>query len=116
LWPEGEVGWPGALSAGVDLLPLLRGAGLSRQAAIEVAVNAVLPVALAGREWPEAAVVAAWNGLPSPGTYGRLRRLEGWIGAGQVPPFARAGRLQGGLLLQADYCSRGRCGACPLSS
>jgi hypothetical protein len=138
LWPEGDAGWPATLAPGAELLACLRRAGLSRQLGIEVAVNAVLPVAMAAREWPEEAVIAVWNGLPSPGTYGRLRRLEGWIGGaggrrgggglegslgqaqpgghGALTPFARAGRLQGGLLLQADYCSRGRCGACPLSS
>jgi len=43
--------------------------------------------------------------------HGRLRRL----GAGGARVFPGAARLQGGLLLHADYCTRGACGRCPLS-
>ncbi|MGI8927189.1 MAG: hypothetical protein ACR2HN_11170, partial [Tepidiformaceae bacterium] len=89
--------------------------GLGRAAAIELAVNAILPVALASGAWPPAAAEAALAALPSPGTYGRLRRLEGWLASGGERPFGSVARLQGGLLLHADYCTRGLCGRCPLS-
>ncbi len=90
--------------------------GIGRSTAIEVMVNAVLPVALAAGVLPAPAVEAAWRALPAPGTYGRLRRLESWLGGETAPPFTTAARLQGGLLLHAGYCTRGACGRCPLSS
>ncbi len=115
-WPPGSPpAWPEALGPE----PTWRAAsvpGIGRSTAIEIVVNAVLPVALAAGALPEAAVEAAWNALPPPGTYGRLRRLECWLGGETTPPFTTAARLQGGLLLHADYCSRGACGRCPLSS
>lgn len=115
LWPRGAPpAFPAALTTAAG--SILRLPGLGRAAAIEVAVNAVLPAALASGEWAEAAVEAAWLRLPAPGTYGRLRRLSGWIGGAGEPPFTTAARLQGGLALFNDYCTRGHCGACPLSS
>lgn len=104
--------WPAALGPGMRLPP--RVAGLGRASAIEVSVNVVLPVALAAGAWSEEAVLAAWSNLRSPGTYGKLRPLEGWL-SGETRPFTSAARLQGGLLLHADYCTRGMCGRCPLS-
>ncbi|MGH2633980.1 MAG: hypothetical protein ACRDG3_11265, partial [Tepidiformaceae bacterium] len=91
--------------------------------------NAVLPVALAGGCWPEAALEGAWLALAAPGTYGKLRPLAGWLGGGAASqadaaapagtaasgPFTTAARLQGGLLLHSDYCTRGACGRCPFS-
>jgi hypothetical protein len=110
LFPGAEPDWP--FAADEPILPRLRTPGIGRQMAIEIAVNAVLPVALAGRTWPEETVLAAWAELPGPGTYGRLRRLEGWLGE---KPFGSAAALQGGLLLHGDYCTAGRCGRCPLT-
>ena len=49
LWPDGsDAGWPGMLH-GQDktLVRALRVAGIGRESAIELAVNAVLPVAFA---------------------------------------------------------------------
>jgi hypothetical protein len=112
LWPGGAPGWP--LASPVGLPERLRVPGLGRGLAIELAVNAVLPVALAAGAWPEEDVLAAYRALPSPGTYGRLRPLERWLGGG-ARPFASAAALQGGLLLHRDYCTAGRCGRCPLS-
>jgi hypothetical protein len=113
LWPLGaEAGWPAALAGGGGLLPALRVPGFGRETAIELAANAVLPVALASGQVSEIEARAALRALPSPGTYGKLRRLEGWLGA----PFDSAATLQGGLLLHADYCTKGMCGRCPLSS
>ncbi len=112
-WPRGaEPGWPHRFEPG---MPIPAAAGLGRSAAIELMVNAVLPLALAGRMWGEAEVIARWEQLPSPGTYGKLRRLESWLGGMESQPFADASLLQGGLLLQRDYCLKGMCGRCPLS-
>ena len=115
LWPEGAAPvFPEKLDA--SALPrYLEVAGVGRSLALECAVNAVLPVALAAREWPEAEVESTLLALPSPGTYGRLKPPERWLGGGQAKPFPGAARLQGGLLLHADYCTRGMCGRCPLS-
>ena len=115
LWPAGAPpGWPASLPSGGDEAPL-RTAGIGRALALECMVNAVLPVALAAEEWPAPEVERAFLALRSPGTYGRLRPLERWLGAGGARVFPGAARLQGGLLLHADYCSRGMCGRCPLS-
>lgn len=118
LWPAGAgAAWPPALPMEpVTLLRALRVPGVGRAAAIECAVNAALPVALAAGLLPEAAAGASLAGLPSPGVYGRLRRLESWLAsAGGERPFSSAARLQGALLLHTDYCAAGRCGRCPLS-
>ena len=76
----------------------------------------ILPVGLASGAISETSAEAEWRALPSPGTYGQLRRLESWLGGAGARPFAGASRLQGGLLLQREYCSRGECGRCPLSA
>jgi hypothetical protein len=113
LWPTREAAWP--FAPGESLLPRLKAPGIGRSMAVELAVNAALPVALASGAWTEDAAFAAWEALPSPGTYGHVRRLEGWLGGRDARPFASAARLQGGLLLHRDYCTAGRCGRCPLS-
>jgi len=110
LWPGTEPCWPAALAPNASIAAL-RAPGIGRASAIEFAVNAVLPTALAAGLWSEDEAAAALAALPSPGTYGRLRRLEGWL----ARPFTTAAALQGGLLLHADYCTRGACGRCPLS-
>ncbi len=115
LWPAADASWPECLSPESSLLVTLRAAGLSRSLAIEAAVNAILPVLLASKGWPEAEILAAWHSLPSPGTYGKLKRLQGWLTSEPGRPFASASRLQGGILLHAEYCAKGRCGRCPLS-
>ncbi len=114
-WPEGATpGWPAALGAGITWKDA-SAAGIGRATAIEVTINAILPVALASGVIPVADVEAAWRALPSPGTYGRLARLQSWLGGEHNPPFTSASRLQGGLLLHGDYCTRGACGRCPFS-
>jgi hypothetical protein len=114
LWPPGSPpGWPGPLAPGA-CHTILAVPGLGRGTAIELAVNAVLPAALAAGAWPADAVYRAFATLPGPGTYGRLRPLERWLGRGGRP-FASAAALQGGLQLQRDYCAAGRCGRCPFS-
>lgn len=115
-WPPGSPpSWPRTLGPGLTWRAA-SAPGIGRSTAIEVTVNAVLPVALAAGILAEPEAEAAWRALPSPGTYGRLRRLESWLGGESAPPFTTAARLQGGLLLHADYCTRGACGRCPLSS
>ncbi len=116
LWPVGSsAAWPAALAPGTKLPGPLKVQGIGRPMAIELAVNAVLPTSFASGEWDAPAVDAAWAALPSPGTYGRLRPLEHWLGQSGAKPFTSAARLQAGLLLHNDYCSRGACGRCPLS-
>jgi len=110
LWPEGAAaGFPFAAPPAVRDFEV---PGIGRALAIECLVNAVLPVAWGAGLWQEAEVEAAFLGLASPGTYGRLKPLARWLGG---EPFPSAARLQGGLLLHADYCTRGMCGRCPLS-
>ncbi len=113
-WPVDETGWPAGLTPPVGWR-MASAAGIGRAAAIEVLVNAVLPVAFASGAWREAEVEETWRAIPSPGTYGRLKKLEGWLGGGgAAPPFTSAARLQGGLLMHADYCTKGACGRCPV--
>ena len=114
-WPSGAAAeWPAqTLEEWSALRTRLPGAG--RAMAVELAVNAILPVALAGGVWSEGDVWTRWLSLPSPGTYGRLRQLEGWLGDGTERTFGSAARLQGGLLLHGDYCTTGSCGRCPMS-
>ncbi len=111
LWPEGAALTLPALPAEPRaLLQLLKVEGAGREMGIELAVNAVLPVLLAtGVECTS--LLAA---LPAPGTYGKLRALERWLGHGERV-FRTAAALQGGLLLHGEYCTRGHCGNCPLS-
>lgn len=115
LWPAGAAtAWPPGLPPGKGPGPL-RVSGVGAGTAVELMLNAVLPVALAATAWPDEAIEATFAALPSPGTYGRLRPLEGWL-TGCATPFRGARELQGGLLLARDYCAAGRCGRCPLSS
>ncbi|MEO9256160.1 MAG: hypothetical protein ABI305_11495, partial [Tepidiformaceae bacterium] len=120
-WPSADAAaWPARLPADGDILHP-RPAGIGRASAIELALNAILPVAFACGEWSEEEVESAWLALPAPGTYGKLRRLEGWLTAstGEAAthpgPFTSAARLQGGIALHTDYCTKGACGRCPLS-
>jgi hypothetical protein len=114
LWPAGPPGWPTTLTSALPAASLLRGlqvAGIGRETAIELAVNAVLPAGLAAGVWSGDAAARTLAALPAPGTYGKLRRLEGWLDH----PFTSASALQGGLLLHGDYCTKGMCGRCPVS-
>jgi len=116
LWPDGsEAGWPGMLTPGLDVRAL-KVASVGAGLLVELWVNAILPVAFASRAWTEASAMAAWSALPSPGTYGKLRPLEGWLGGWGARPFRSAARLQGGLLLHAEWCTRGMCGRCPVEA
>jgi len=113
-WPTGTPRWPETLTPSAGW-KTAAAPGIGKGIAVEIMVNAVIPVALASGLFEPQAAEAALRCLPSPGTYGRLHRLEGWLATGG-PPFATAAALQGGLLLHAEYCARGFCGRCPLSS
>ena len=114
-WPDGaSSAWPSSLAPGT-VPPRPLPASVGRALAIETWVNAVLPVALAAGAWPEQSCESVLRALPSPGTYGKLKPLAGWLGAANARPFPSAATLQGGLLLHADYCTKGHCGRCPLS-
>lgn len=113
--PDRAPAWPAVLSPGKGW-HALSGPGLGRASAIEILVNAVLPVALASGAWPLDDVESFFFGLSHPrGTYGLLRPLERWLTAGKKP-LDTAARLQGGLRLQSDYCARGLYGRCPFST
>ena len=115
LWPGAEAVWPESLAEPASIPRALRAPGIGSAAAGELAVNAVLPVALGARLWAEDAALARYRALPAPAPYGQLRSLERWLRAGDHDPLARAAALQGALQLHARHCSRGHCGACPLS-
>ena len=115
LWPEAAPRWPGALADPAAVPRALRVPGVGAAAALELAVNAVLPVALGCALWPEEAAVARFRALPAPAPYGQIRPLAGWLRSGERDPLARAAALQGALQLHARHCARGACGACPLS-
>jgi hypothetical protein len=97
------------------LLRALQGPGLGRHRALEVALNAVIPIALAmGLQGERTLAVAArtvYAHLPRPGAYAPVRHLEGAL-AGHLP--LRARHQQGLLYLYTRYCTRGGCGRCPL--
>lgn len=112
-WPR-EPSWPFESPSGA--FAAFRQGGASRSLAAELTANVALPVALAARAGTEDEILSAWEAVPAPGTYGRLRPLEGWLGGKAARPFATAAALQGALTLHSDYCARGRCGRCPLSS
>ncbi len=115
LWPEPSPAWPKALATPAAIPRALRAPGIGAAAALELSVNAVLPVALGARLWPAEDALLRYRTLPAPAPYGQLRSLAGWLQNGEGDPLARAAALQGALQLHARYCSRGGCGACPLS-
>lgn len=85
---------------------------LGRGRALELLTNAVLPfLATGGGERRERAL-RVYRSLGRPAAYGSVRHLDEAVG-GAVGVDAR--RQQGMLFLLRNYCSRGRCGSCPLS-
>lgn len=86
---------------------------IGRARAIEIAGNAVLPIAAALCEEPAASVIEeVFAGLPLPARYGAVRHLHDVTG-GTVAVGMR--RQQGMLYLLGQYCTQGGCGKCPLS-
>lgn len=101
------------------LIEAVRPPGMGAARAAEIAWNAALPLLIAYAAAYDdldlaratAALAAAW---PAPRPYGRTRTLARLAG----PAPARSGALyaQGLLHLQDVWCTRGGCGACPLSA
>jgi hypothetical protein len=85
---------------------------LGRGRALELLTNAVLPFFAAAGAEPKARALALYRALPRPAAYGAVRHLDEAVG-GALRVDAR--RQQGMLFLLRNYCSRGRCGNCPLS-
>jgi hypothetical protein len=86
---------------------------IGRGRAVELAANAVLPLAaaLAGPAAEELHAAAVYGALPLPARYGAVRHLHRALAP--VRPSAR--RQQGMLYLLKQYCTQGGCGRCPLS-
>ena len=96
------------------------GALIGRSKAVELALNAVLPLLLAeavreDRPLLESAVLRAFHVLPAAGGYGRTAHLARALRADGGPLLRGADRGQGALHLWAHYCTQGGCGRCPLS-
>jgi hypothetical protein len=89
---------------------------IGRARALEILVNAVLPIAPASGE-PQliAQASALYAMLPRPASYGSTRFLENAISSEGVRVKINARRAQGLLSLHRDWCTQGGCGRCPLS-
>jgi hypothetical protein len=86
---------------------------IGRARAVEIAANAVLPLAAALTGEPAARrYEALFAGLPLPARYGAVRHLH--EAAGDAVGLS-ARRQQGMLYLLRQYCTQGGCGKCPLS-
>ncbi|HEU4759253.1 MAG TPA: hypothetical protein VFT91_04645, partial [Dehalococcoidia bacterium] len=86
---------------------------IGRGRALEIAVNVVLPYAVAAGAAPLAwQAQALYARLPRPAAYGAVRHLDRAVAGG----LRVDGRRQQGMLhLLRRYCSQGACGRCPLS-
>ena len=100
-----------AASALVRALSVPRLIGRGR--AVELAANAVLPLAaaLAASADEESHAGAVYGALPLPARYGAVRHLHRAL----APVRLSARRQQGMLYLLKQYCTQGGCGRCPLS-
>jgi len=108
LAPLDEAGSPETVIAALGVPGLI-----GRARAIEVAGNAVLPLAAALCGEPGARrYEALFMRLPLPTRYGAVRHLHE-AAAGAAPVNMQ--RQQGMLYLLRQYCTRGGCGKCPLS-
>ena len=101
------------------LIDVLRVSGLGAARAAEVAWNAALPLLIAAAaDYGDLALAEATATLarewPTPRPYGRTLALAGLLGPAPVRPGALY--AQGLLHLQDLWCTRGGCGACPVSS
>jgi hypothetical protein len=89
---------------------------VGRSRALEIALNVVVPVALAsGDPALEAQARALYARLPRPAAYGATRFLENALASEGVRLPLNARRAQGLLALHRDWCTQGGCGRCPLS-
>ncbi|MEO8456337.1 MAG: DUF2851 family protein [Chloroflexota bacterium] len=86
---------------------------VGRARAIEIAGNAVLPLAAAlVGTLADVQIEGVFAQLPAPARYGAVRHLHG-VADGAVKVGMR--RQQGMLYLLHQYCTQGGCGKCPLS-
>jgi Protein of unknown function (DUF2851) len=93
---------------------------IGRGKALELALNAVLPMLLAEaerdhRELLAGAALRCFHALPTPQPYGRTAHLQRALSQGGNSLIRGADRSQGALYLWRQYCTRGGCGRCPLS-
>jgi hypothetical protein len=112
LWRERSLPWQ------PDSTPA--GALIGRGKALELAINAILPVLLAEAERENLpllsmAVLRAFHALPSPAAYGRTAHLTRALRSDDGSLIRGADRSQGALQLYGHYCTQGGCGRCPLS-
>ena len=89
---------------------------VGRSRALEMLINAVLPIACALDEPAlEARARALFARLPRPAVYGLTRFIEEALAADGVRVPVNARRAQGLLELQRNWCTKGGCGRCALS-
>ncbi|HVP04567.1 MAG TPA: DUF2851 family protein [Dehalococcoidia bacterium] len=99
-------------AAGAVVRALIVPGLVGRARAIEIAANAVLPLAAALCDEREAAAIeGVFARLPLPARYGSVRHLH--AAAAGVRIGMR--RQQGMVYLARQYCTQGGCGKCPLS-
>jgi hypothetical protein len=99
-------------AAGAVVRALIVPGLVGRARAIEIAANAVLPLAAALCDEREAAAIeGVFARLPLPARYGSVRHLH------EAAAGVRIGmrRQQGMVYLARQYCTQGGCGKCPLS-
>ncbi|MEO8718859.1 MAG: DUF2851 family protein [Burkholderiales bacterium] len=100
-----------AANALIEALTVPRLIGRAR--AIEIAGNAVLPLAAALCDEPAASrIEEVFAGLPMPSRYGSVKHLHA-VTRDAMKVAMR--RQQGMLYLLHQYCTQGGCGKCPLS-
>ncbi|HTE87128.1 MAG TPA: DUF2851 family protein, partial [Dehalococcoidia bacterium] len=112
IWSERLLPWANPIKSPPALI--------GRGKAIELALNAVLPVLLAeadrdARPLLVEAVLRAFRALPAPQAYGRTAHLSRALRTDGASLIRGADHSQGALHLYAHYCTRGGCGRCPLS-
>ena len=95
------------------------GALIGRGRALELLINAVLPLAAAfgdarGLDALSQRALALFLRLPSPGSYGGTRFLESVLHPSCPEKAGGACRQQGRLYLYNHYCAAGECAVCPL--
>ena len=89
---------------------------VGRSRALEMLINAVLPIACASDDAAlEARARALFAKLPRPAVYGLTRFIEEALAAEGVRVPVNARRAQGLLELQRNWCTKGGCGRCALS-
>jgi hypothetical protein len=88
---------------------------VGRSRALEMLINAVLPLAAALGGARAARARALYAALPRPAVYGVTRFIETALASEGVRVPVNARRAQGLLALHRDWCTQGGCGRCVLS-